>query len=103
MGKTSTILGAFLLALFLITSCGNPVENDAKKLAELTCEATQLAKKATKAALSGDNSLLEESKEVSSKLKTLSEELKSKYTSDSDKKKLQEVFRREFANCSKNQ
>jgi len=91
-----TIFGAILLASTILTSCGGgSIESDAKKLAELECKSQKLKQKAT----SGDMSVMEESTKLASEIKTLTNELKEKYTSDSDKKKLAEALLKEKKNC----
>ena len=47
MKKLMTILGAFLFASVVLTSCGGGVEADAEKTCEMMCEGMDLMKKAT--------------------------------------------------------
>ncbi len=48
MKKSIQILSTVVLAVFLLASCENSVEWDAKKVAELQCKAQKLADKAVK-------------------------------------------------------
>lgn len=93
MGKLTTIL--FLAVL--ITSCNNnSIETDAKRLAELTCKSQKLATRAA----SGDMSVIEESTKLSADAISLSNELKGKYTSDSDKEAFAKAYLNELKNCN---
>lgn len=93
MGKLTTIL--FLVVL--ITSCNNnSIESDAKRLAELTCKSQKLATRAA----SGDMSVIEESTKLSADAISLSNELKGKYTSDSDKEAFAKAYLNELKNCN---
>jgi len=96
MKKVKTIFGAIMIASFILTSCGEgSIESDAKKLANLQCKAQQLMQKAT----TGDMSIIEESTKLGAEAATLSEQMKGKYTSDSDKKKFAETLLKEMNNC----
>ena len=95
-----TIFGAILFASFILTSCGgNSIQSDAKKLAELTCKAEKMAAEVAAQAAAGDMSAITESKKLASEAATLIKEMKQKYTSDSDKKILQEAYLIEMGNC----
>jgi uncharacterized protein YcfL len=96
MTKGTICFGAVMISSFLLVSCGSgSIESDAKKVAELQCEAQKLMLKAT----SGDMSVMEESTKLGTKAATLSNELEGKYTSDSDKKKFAEALLKEMGNC----
>jgi hypothetical protein len=77
--------------------CGSTVESDARKLAELQCKAQGLASKA----LSGDMSVMAESTKLSAEAAALSEELRGKYESESDKQEFARAYLKAFAECSK--
>jgi ribosomal protein L17 len=80
MKKRSLFLSVTVMLTMVLSSCGSSIESDAKKAAELQCEAEKLMEKAS----SGDLSVMEESKELASEAEALSKELEEKYTSDSD-------------------
>lgn len=91
-----TFFGATLIASLLLTSCGGgSIESDAKKVAELQCKAQKLMQEAA----SGDMSVTEEGTKLKEELKTLSKEMKEKYTSESDMKKFAEALSKEMGNC----
>jgi len=93
MGKLTTIL--FLVVL--ITSCNNnSIESDAKKLAEITCKSQKLLTRAA----SGDMSVIQESTKLSAEVVSLSNELKGKYTSDSEKEAFTKAYLNELKNCN---
>jgi hypothetical protein len=96
MKKLMTIFGAILFASAILSSCGGgSIESDAKKVAELQCEAQKLIQEATL----GDMSVIEESNKLASEAADLSKELEGKYTSDSDKQKFAEALMKEMGNC----
>ena len=83
MKKTLTILGAVLFVTVVMTSCGNSIESDAKKLADLQCKSLKAGTTDIAAA---------------TETAQLAEKLKDKYQGD-DLKKFEEAFAKEFANC----
>lgn len=96
MKKSLKIVGTILFASFLFTSCGgNSIEKDAKKMAELQCKAKELVEKAA----SGDASVLEESTKLAAEAASLKEEIRGKYTSESDQKEFGEALLKEMGNC----
>lgn len=96
MKKVTPILIQLLFASSILTSCGSDsIESDAKKVAQLQCEAQKLMKEAT----SGDMSIVEKSTKLVTEAATLSREMEGKYTSDSDKKKFSEALLREMGKC----
>jgi hypothetical protein len=96
MKKVKLIFGPMFFASVVLTSCGgDSIASDAKKIADLQCKAQQLLQKAT----SGDMSLMEKSTKLTSEATSLVKEMESKYTSDSDKKKLAEALLKEMGNC----
>lgn len=97
MKRESLFLSAaVMLVIIVFHSCGSSIERDAKKVAELQCEAEKLMQKA----LSGDQSVMEESKELASEAEALSQELEEKYTLESDREKFTEAFLKEMGNCN---
>ncbi|WP_159520121.1 hypothetical protein [Sunxiuqinia indica] len=95
MKKTIRIIGTIALAAFLFASCGNSIESDAKKVAELQCEAQELMQKV----MAGDASLMEESSKLAEKAAELSLEMEKKYDSASDRQKFAEALLKEMGNC----
>jgi len=96
MKQVKLIFGVMIFASVVLTSCGgDSIASDAKKIADLQCKALQLLQKAT----SGDMSLMEQSTKLSSEATSMVKEMESKYTSDSDKKKLAEALLKEMGNC----
>ena len=96
MKKSLHFLGAIACATVLFLSCSNAsIENDAKKVAQLQCRAQKLAQQA----LSGDESVIEESTKISTEASALANELKGKYSSEADKKKFTEAYLEELNKC----
>jgi ABC-type uncharacterized transport system involved in gliding motility auxiliary subunit len=92
--QTLLLIQAFFL---ILTSCSsNSIESDAKRLAELTCKSQKLVTKAA----SGDMSVIEESTKLSAEVISLSNELKGKYTIDSDKEAFAKAYLNELKNCN---
>lgn len=89
------ILGAMLLAALILVSCSSSIESDAKKVAELQCQATELMQKA----MSGDTSVMKESQKLADKAAELTQEMQRKYTSESDRKKFTEALAEEIGKC----
>jgi hypothetical protein len=97
MKRGIKIFGAIFFVSMLLTSCsGGSIEQDAKKMADLQCQAQQLSKKA----MTGDMSVIAESTKLASDAAALSKELEGKYTSDEDKRKFGEALLKEMANCN---
>lgn len=84
-----------LVALFLFSCSKNSIDADAKRIGDLTCKSMQLMNKA----LSGDQSVLEESQKLTKEAEALKNELEEKYTSDSDKAKLAEAIAKAMNDC----
>ena len=96
MKKSFLFFGTLFITTMLITGCGSAsIESDAKKVAELQCRAQKLAQQA----MSGDMTVLEESTKIAAEATALSNELKGKYSSDSDRKKFAEALAAELKNC----
>jgi hypothetical protein len=86
----------FFVAGFVLTSCGNAIESDAKKAASLACKAQKLAMQAA----SGDMSLMEESQKLASEAAQLVEELQGKYENAADVQKFMEAYQKALADCN---
>ena len=79
-----TILGAFMIAAVVLTSCGG-VESDAEKTCEMMCEGMDLMTKAMEDPTNTD--LLKEAEEYAEKAEKFGEEMEEKYKDDEDAKK----------------
>ena len=69
-----TILGAFLFASVVLTSCGGELESDLKKFCELQCDSQNPELKKT----------IEEGKAVGKKFHDFRSEMETKYADDQD-------------------
>ncbi len=94
MKKSIWIVGIFMSLTLL--SCGNAIDSDAAKVANLQCEAKELAQ----SAMSGDATAMEESKELLAKATKLTSELQKKYTSIEDQQKFQSALAKALGNCN---
>lgn len=91
---TYILISAFTLILF--SNCGgSSIESDAKKVAEIFCDAQELAQKAA----TGDMSALEESNKLTLRAEALQRDLRGKYSSPEENQKFLEVLNREMAKC----
>jgi glycerol-3-phosphate dehydrogenase len=90
------ILLAFMLftTVTLITSCSSR-ESDAKKLGELMCKGQKLATQAKP----GDMSAAAEAAKLAKEAYELENEIKSKYSSEEDKKVIEDIVMKELKNC----
>ncbi|GMU87200.1 MAG: hypothetical protein AMXMBFR48_24410 [Ignavibacteriales bacterium] len=95
--KKKIVLFAALFSLMLMTNACSSIERDAKKVAELTCEAQQLMKRAA----SGDMTVLERSQELILEANTLREELEKKYTTAEEMEEFLRALSRNLEDCSK--
>ena len=93
----SSILFAIFMMLFF--SCNN-MEKDAKKIADIQCQALNLLER-NKNLSALDNSLVEEAKSLNSQITDLRGELFKKYTSESDREKLESLVAKYTADCKK--
>lgn len=87
-----------LVSIFIsiaITSCGSSIESDAKKVAELKCK----AEKSMSGVLTGDLSLISESKKLAEEAKTVSEEMEGKYKSHEDAEKFAKALADAMGDC----
>jgi len=91
-----TIVGAFLFASVVLTSCGG-VESDAAKMCDIICEADALMKKALEDPTNTD--LITEANKMATDNEATMEELKEKYKDDEDGKK---ALLAELAKCDCN-
>jgi hypothetical protein len=97
MRKGFKFFGTVLFVSIMLTSCsGGSIEQDAKKMADLQCQAQQLSKKA----MSGDMSVIAESSKLATEAAALSKEMEGKYTSEEDRRKFGEALLKEMANCN---
>ncbi|MGY8987807.1 MAG: hypothetical protein ACKVG7_04545 [Flavobacteriales bacterium] len=85
MKKLMTILGAFLFASVVLTSCGGGIEADAEKTCEMMCEGMDLMKKAAEDPTNAD--LATEAMEYAKEAEKFGEEMEDKYKDDEDAKK----------------
>jgi hypothetical protein len=87
---------AFMLftTVTLLTSCSSR-ESVGKKLGELMCKSQKLSTKAKP----GDMSAFAEAADLMKEIEELEKEIKSKYTSEEDKKIIQEIAMKEMMNC----
>lgn len=89
--------GLFILFLLVFNSCEQRnIENDARKIALLQCEALQLMKKAAE----GDSLSFIESEKISQKAETLLRKMEKKYTSENEFHEFEKILQRELSNCN---
>ena len=96
-----TILGVFLFASLVLTSCGGP-EADAKKAAECVCDAAEIGKKMAEAKDESEvEDLTKDLEKLEEKCKKISEELDGKYKDEEseDDKKYLEALKEEMKKC----
>ena len=85
MNKSITIFGAAILfSSFVFTSCSNSIESDAEKAAEMQCKSIKLLEKVGKVSLVESTSLLAE-------MELFDKEMKTKYSSEEQKKKFEDA------------
>jgi hypothetical protein len=95
MKKLVTIFSAVLFLSATLVSCGgNELENDAKKLAKMTCEMQKLMKSAPT-----DLSAVANATKLTAEATAFSVEMKKKYTEQEDFKLFGEIMEKELANC----
>jgi len=106
MRKSIQILSTVVLAVFLLSSCGNSVERDAKKVAELQCKAEKLAAKAVKSISQAGSSdlatIIAESQKLTAESQKLISEavsLKEKYSTEADKQKFSSAYLKAYGDC----
>ena len=83
-----------LVMTLMFASCGNSIENDAKKAGELACKAQKLASEG------GISAMSEEGIELMKEIDELKKDIDAKYTSDEDKKKFEEEVAKAMTNCN---
>jgi len=98
MKKLMTILGVFLFASIILTSCGGP-EADAKKAAECMCDVKELMMKTMEDPTNED--LVKDAEELEKKCEKIGEEMDGKYedTESEDTKKYLEALKEEMKKC----
>lgn len=91
------ILILSFIACLILSACGNSIERDAKRLAELQCHAKSMSEKmmAGEPELSDLSATLSLAKEASELMK----ELEAKYTSAKEKKQLEAAIRKAMEFC----
>ena len=100
MKKLMTIFGAMFIVSAIMTSCGgNSIESDAKKYAELMCEAQKLATEDAAKMASGDMSAMIESTKLATEAASLASEMQGKYQDASDYQKFNAAYLKAFADC----
>lgn len=96
MKKNITIFSTRLFILFILISCNkNYIEKDAKKIANLQCEAQQLMQKVE----SGNIYLIDESAKLANEVANLSKEMKKKYTTDYEKQQFSAAYLKAIDDC----
>ncbi|MCC6548864.1 MAG: hypothetical protein IT279_02225 [Ignavibacteriaceae bacterium] len=94
--KRKIFLPAVIITLLLSAGACSSIDNDAKRVAELTCEAQQLMKKAA----SGDMSVLQRSQELALKADKLRVELEDKYKTAEEMEEFLRSLTRYLENCN---
>lgn len=84
-----------ILAVILIGCGGNSIERDAKRVADLYCEARELAQNAA----NGDLASIEESTKLTQRAEALQRELEGKYSSAEESQKFAEILSRKMRRC----
>lgn len=86
-----------LVAIMPISACGNSIESDAKRLAELQCRAKLMSEKM----MSGESELADLSATISlaKGASELMEELDGKYTTEKEKEQLEKALRKAMEDC----
>lgn len=86
-----------LIAAFLLASCGNSINSDAKKLADLQCKAKDLTQKM----MSGDtgSSIEKETGKITKEIEELAQEIDEKYTSQDEQEELQQAIMEAMKKC----
>ncbi len=87
------------ISSFFLISCNN-IDKDAKRLAEVQCQALSLIEK-NKSLPALDVSLIEQAKELHTQITDLKDELSKKYTSESDRQKLATLVSEYTSACNK--
>lgn len=86
-----------LVATILLSSCGNSVNSDAKKLAKLQCEAQEITQKM----MTGDLDASDSSKmeELTKEIEEVAEKLDKEYTTEKEQEELQRIVMKEMEKC----
>ncbi len=94
MKKLITTFVTLFFVSFLLISCGNSMESDAKKLAELQCKSQNLIKNS-----SGDLTKVEEATKTAQEYSDMMQKMQSKYSSNSDQIKFNQALLKEMEKC----
>jgi hypothetical protein len=94
MKKLMTILGSFLFASVILTSCGGGIESDAEKGCEMICEAAEVANNLLESPTDAD--LLKEAADLGEKMQEFGDELDKKYKDDKEGEK---ELKKLMSNC----
>lgn len=86
----------FMFTSACISACGDSLEADAKKLAELQCKTVKLIEKVMK----GDSTAVSESKQLEEDIKNLQQKMEKKYITTEEKQKLAIAVLEEMGKCS---
>jgi hypothetical protein len=85
----------FFFIFFMIGCKQNDLEDDAKKLAQLQCQATRIASNST----AGDMSVVSESVRLTAEASKLTRNMQKKYNGTQDMIRFTEIYNRELVNC----
>lgn len=86
----------FIFTSACISACGDSLEADAKKLAELQCKTIKLIGKV----MDGDSSAVSESKQLEEDINKLQKKMENKYSTTEEKQKLAIAVLQEMGKCS---
>jgi predicted small secreted protein len=95
MKKLTTLFGALLLASLTLSSCGNSIESDAQRVADVACKVSTVMEKA----MQGDEDAKEESEKLSEEMKSLKEEMEGKYTTEADQEEFKKAVTKATKDC----
>ncbi len=96
MKKIFTIFGVVLFTSISLTSCGgSEIESDYEMFAEYICKFDELSKKKK----AGDESVVDEMMKLATEMDSIGKEFKKKYSSDVDRLKFEEAFKKEILKC----
>ncbi len=96
MKKIFTFFGVVLFTSFSLTSCkGGGIESDSEMMAEYMCKFDELSKKKK----AGDESVEDEMRKLATEMDSIGKEIMKKYSSDVDRLKFEEAFKKEVLKC----
>lgn len=93
--KLARVFGTLLIASFVLVSCGNSMDSDAKKLAKLYCENQEILERV----MAGDESAMEDAAKFAEEAEALSEEMMNKYTTEKENIEFTKAVMKETENC----